>query len=1308
MGWNIHLPNAEWYDVGDSRLENLLYEVCEEDVVALDTETTGLNVWKDQILFWSLAWGTHRRVCMPAATLPLFRVAFEDATKRWVFANAKYDMHMLANSGVHIAGTCVDVAVMHALLYEERPHGLKDMAEHILGWRWSDFFDTFSPKTVPDTTQPLKKLKSGGLSQPTRRETIQEMLLRCAAEDLPTLVDYASNDAYGTLRLYEALLQELRHTPTDCLYREWIDTMEDLFFKTEAPFTKVLWNCERNGIYTDRQYLQELRGPLQTEGEALQREMSQLWVRTLQEKNPRYLEDPVLLDDVGLSFNPNSVKQLIFYFHTLKGLKPIRYTKGGKRGIRQPAVDKGVLEMLASDGDTMAELVLQSRKISKLVSTYIDGIDEHLDPQGRIHTRFNQDIARCLPAGELVLTHRGYLPVEQVRIGDNVLSHTGVPRMVVETSTHAPKPIYRVTLSNGLVLRTTGNHEYRTGETWTRADALTPGQPVTVHSAPEEWRRISYEGWEVSSWGRVRNAVTGTIRALQAKGAWGHLKVTLYRNGAQDRGQDKKDFSVHRLVAAAFGTNNMTGEVRHLNGIAWDNTAQNLCFGTSYENRQDALKHGTLSQRRAGRTTLTEEAVKDIRATARPPQPSSSTAKLDHGTAAEVRHAHTLGESVRSLAKRYGVSYPAIDNIVKGRTYTTSPDTLARPARYFAEKYGVSEGYVREVQNGAKWKDEDYIEGAKAAFFEARVTSVCIEPDETTYGLTVEVDHSHVTGGIVTHNTGRLSSSSPNLQNIPTPEKDRYQIRGAFQPQPGTGNVLIVGDYCVTPTTRVLTADLHWVPAGDVTEGTELIGFDEELRRNAAYRRSNVERVKRLKKPCVRLHMSNGAVLECSTDHQWVVGGGGRSWKRRVRAWVRADELEPGDQIAYFCPPWEPDLSRDAGYLAGILDGEGWVAACGKVGFAQKPNACLSECERILEAFPITASRRSRPTDSVQSVEFYGNKGGLCALGILRPPRLLKKAHYLWENRRLWGASTPRVTVTRIEPIGEKDVVALQTSTRTFIAEGFLSHNCQLEMRLLAAATVTDTDPIGAKEMIQIFLDGKDIHMGNAAMVFGPIVKREHGWDLTYEFLKEAKKIDGLVKEGKLPKEARTERVELALLKRNQIKSVGFGLNYGMKEGKLARQLGISKEEAKDIIDAYLGTYPAVSQFYETAIKETVARRFSYTLLGRRRHHPGIESPIITDRWAEERKAVNNQIQGTAADAVRLAMINCSKAQLDKKYGCKMLLQVHDELVFECPGETAEAAKAEIQRIMEHPFPTDLAVPLEVSLGIGPSWNRAK
>ncbi len=252
-----------------------------------------------------------------------------------------------------------------------------------------------------------------------------------------------------------------------------------------------------------------------------------------------------------------------------------------------------------------------------------------------------------------------------------------------------------------------------------------------------------------------------------------------------------------------------------------------------------------------------------------------------------------------------------------------------------------------------------------------------------------------------------------------------------------------------------------------------------------------------------------------------------------------------------------------------------------------------------------------------------------------------------------------------------------------------------LEMRLLACAS---EDPL----MSQIFLDGKDIHMGNAEMVFG----RKVGMD--YAEIKAAKKIDGQVKEGLLPASAMTDRVKMAIDFRARIKTISFGMNYGMKENKLGRDLGISKEEAKQLMEEYMGTYPAVQRFYAEAIAETEETGFSYSIIGRRRFHPEILSGNQYDRWSAQRQCVNNQIQGGAADVVRFAQLMIDAAGLEERFGCKMLLQVHDELVFECPKETTAEVKPIIRQLMEHPFLTDFAVPLEVSMSHGPSWMHAK
>jgi DNA polymerase I-like protein with 3'-5' exonuclease and polymerase domains len=720
MEWNISLPEAEWYVPGDPRLAAVIREVVNEDIVSIDTETTGLSIFRDVPLYWSLAWGERRRIAMPITTLPYFQQAFDDPTKAWVFANAKFDAHMLAQRNVQLAGHWYDVAVMHALLYEEASHKLKDMAKSCLGWSWRDFFDVFKRQQVPDYNKPAKILKGGRISQPTRPETNHEMFIRVEKDNLYELVDYASNDAYGTLALFRHLRKELEETNTFSLYSNWIHTMADLFFYTEAPFTKVLWKMERNGFYVEKNYLTGIGGPMGVDIEHLRREMQRLW----SEKRNQMIEwwatlalearagwlaqgrtDP---NETDASFNPNSTEQLRIYFIEWVGLKPLMMTKGGKSGIKQASVDKKFLEHYEQE-DEMASLMGEHRELSKLKGTYIDNVDDFRDNNGRIHTKYNQDVAR----------------------------------------------------------------------------------------------------------------------------------------------------------------------------------------------------------------------------------------------------------------------------------------------------------------------------------------------------------------------TGRLSSSDPNIQNIPQPDKDKFKLRGAFRPQPGADTCLIVGDYSA------------------------------------------------------------------------------------------------------------------------------------------------------------------------------------------------------------------------------------------------------LEMRLLACATVTTAMPRGEEKMIQLFLDGKDIHMGNAATVFGPIYKERYGWELTYDFLKESKKLDGQVKEGKAPKDALTERHVLALLARNQIKSATFGMVYGMKAGKLGRQLGIPKEAAQAIVDAFNATYPAVDSYFNETIDTARNYGVSFTLLGRRRVHSSINSPNNLDRWGEERKATNNGVQGTAADVVRMAMLAIDSARLDLKYGCHMILQVHDELGFECQTSTAEAAKEEIRYLMENALPLDpqgrrLIVPLEVSIGTGERWDVCK
>jgi DNA polymerase-1 len=160
-----------------------------------------------------------------------------------------------------------------------------------------------------------------------------------------------------------------------------------------------------------------------------------------------------------------------------------------------------------------------------------------------------------------------------------------------------------------------------------------------------------------------------------------------------------------------------------------------------------------------------------------------------------------------------------------------------------------------------------------------------------------------------------------------------------------------------------------------------------------------------------------------------------------------------------------------------------------------------------------------------------------------------------------------------------------------------------------------------------------------------------------------------------------------------------------MKEKKLARDLDITVQEATDLMAAYMARYPAVKGFFDEAINETRATGYSFTVLGRRRFLPNIITEDEMLRWGAERQSSNHPIQGSAADVVKMAMLRCFyEGDLEHKYGCKMLLQIHDEVIFECPPETVEEVKPIIREMMEHSLPTDLDVPLTVSMGVGKNW----
>ena len=174
---------------------------------------------------------------------------------------------------------------------------------------------------------------------------------------------------------------------------------------------------------------------------------------------------------------------------------------------------------------------------------------------------------------------------------------------------------------------------------------------------------------------------------------------------------------------------------------------------------------------------------------------------------------------------------------------------------------------------------------------------------------------------------------------------------------------------------------------------------------------------------------------------------------------------------------------------------------------------------------------------------------------------------------------------------------------------------------------------------------------------------------------------------------------------RRAAKAINFGLIYGMSPFGLAKQLGIDRSQAKQYVDRYFSRYPLVRDFMDQI--KAMAREQGYveTVFKRRLYLPEINSRNAARRQYAERTAINAPMQGTAADIIKRAMIAIDIRLLQQHAGIKLIMQVHDELVFEIPADQVDAATGVIRQHMEGA--AELAVPLKVDIGVGDNWDEA-
>ena len=180
---------------------------------------------------------------------------------------------------------------------------------------------------------------------------------------------------------------------------------------------------------------------------------------------------------------------------------------------------------------------------------------------------------------------------------------------------------------------------------------------------------------------------------------------------------------------------------------------------------------------------------------------------------------------------------------------------------------------------------------------------------------------------------------------------------------------------------------------------------------------------------------------------------------------------------------------------------------------------------------------------------------------------------------------------------------------------------------------------------------------------------------------------------------------------RRKAKAINFGIIYGITQYGLAKQISVSNQEALEFINSYFKKFPEIKEYMNTTIATCRKNGYVNNIFGRRIHLKGINDKNFNVRSFQERAAINAPIQGSAADIIRLAMIKMDKnIESDKKFNAKMLLQIHDELIFECLEQDEDYVKKIVKNTMtsiasseHHMFST----PLEVSINLGLNWGDA-
>lgn len=404
--FDMSIPPATYVDTEEAARKWLAHYLTTHDAnngLGLDTETTGKDRRRDKVLFWSLSDGKSR-ICLSEKFLPVFKPLLENPQINFDLTNAKFDAHMLANSGIDIskAGQWRDTIVQSWLFNENNRgrHGLKECITDHFGRVTPTFEQVFGKvpplrrnketgailsKTPGDlilaafedpritADRAVSEARSRSKKKDITKEELDAVWKTAYAEQEARLLaayDYSGLDSYNSTTLrafFDAKLAE------EEIFQGW--TLRDHFYRFECDFTKVLWRMERFGITADKGYFVTQAGPMRQEMDNIVKEFAH--------ETTRLTGQPTM-------FNLNSYPAVRHFFYELLQKKKEVFTDGGTTGIKQPSTEAEVVEGWAGQGCEWARKLLRYRSIAKIYGTYVIGLQDHIDYNFRIHTTLNQ------------------------------------------------------------------------------------------------------------------------------------------------------------------------------------------------------------------------------------------------------------------------------------------------------------------------------------------------------------------------------------------------------------------------------------------------------------------------------------------------------------------------------------------------------------------------------------------------------------------------------------------------------------------------------------------------------------------------------------------------------------------------------------------------------------------------------------------------------------------------------------------------------------------------------------------------------